>query len=349
MKRVVDVWLANVAFGHSGSPSTARVYRRVMRSFEHFCGKSAKDILEEYEKAEEKQFKRTWGNTLRSYIAYLSDQQFAPNSITLNLAVVRSFFKYHSLPLAYVPSGRCRVLYHNREIERQEIAQIMNISKPRDRAFYAVMAQSGLRPITLCNLKVKHLEPLDKIPCKITVPQEIAKGKYGSYFTFIGAEAAEQLKRYFATRGRTQREDPIFTDYAARKPLNSKSIAGIFSRAIEQLKAKGMLDFEQKAPGKPRSLRLYVLRRWFRRAAGNAGQDYARFWMGHTLGVDSHYFSRDAEHHRKIYMEKAACHLWIEQPPQSELEDLRAEVEFWKRPDVKRFIIELMRQKVKNQ
>ncbi len=110
-----------------------------------------------------------------------------------------------------------------------------------------------------------------------------------------------------------------------------------------------MLDFEQKAPGKPRNVRLYSLRKFFRKCAGHAGQDYVKFWMGHSLGgVDSAYFSRDPEHHRKIYQEKAAPHLYIEHALESELEDLRAEVEFWKRPDVKRFIIELMRQRVQN-
>lgn len=34
--------------------------------------------------------------------------------------------------------------------------------------------------------------------------------------------------------------------------------------------------------------------------------------MGHTLGVDEHYFSRDPEYHRKVYEEKAMPNLTIE-------------------------------------
>jgi hypothetical protein len=61
-------------------------------------------------------------------------------------------------------------------------------------------------------------------------------------------------------------------------------------------------------------LRLYNLRKFFRKYAGQAGSDYVNFWMGHTakLGVDIHYFSRDVEYHRKIFVEKAMPFLMIE-------------------------------------
>ena len=54
-------------------------------------------------------------------------------------------------------------------------------------------------------------------------------------------------------------------------------------------------------------IHLYCLHKWFRKGAGLVGQDFANFWIGHTsaLGVDLHYVSRDVEHHREIYPEKA--------------------------------------------
>lgn len=62
------------------------------------------------------------------------------------------------------------------------------------------MAQSGLRPHTIKQLKLKNLEDFNRIPCKIEVPQEMAKGKFGSYVTFIGFYATKYLKQYLATR-----------------------------------------------------------------------------------------------------------------------------------------------------
>jgi hypothetical protein len=78
-------------------------------------------------------------------------------------------------------------------------------------------------------------------------------------------------------------------------------------------------------------LRLYSLRKFFRKYAAQAGPDFVNFWMGHTssLGVDLHYFSRDVEHHRKQYAEKAMPFLRLETATPSEteqqIEELRGE------------------------
>lgn len=77
-----------------------------------------------------------------------------------------------------------------------------------------------------------------------------------------------------------------------------------FKELINKLRDKGDIILERKGR-KPAELRLYNLRKWFRKQAGHAGFDYVNFWMGHTLGVDDHYFSRDVKLHRKVYAEKA--------------------------------------------
>jgi hypothetical protein len=105
-------------------------------------------------------------------------------------------------------------------------------------------------------------------------------------------------------------EDWLFTCEGVDKKLNVKSMAGLFFRAVNKL---GLKDLKQKAPGKPRNVRLYCLRKFFRKYAGQAGLDFVNFWMGHTsaLGVDLHYFSRDVEFHRQQYIKKAMPNLTI--------------------------------------
>jgi site-specific recombinase XerC len=113
---------------------------------------------------------------------------------------VKGFFWYNDLPLDIVPQAMSGIVFHNKDITKEEIIQIIAVSKLRERAFFVVMAQSGLRLHTMRQLRLKHLESLDRLPCKIDVPKEMAKGKYGSCVTFIGPETIKYLKQHFAAR-----------------------------------------------------------------------------------------------------------------------------------------------------
>lgn len=224
----------------------------------------------------------------------------------------------------------------------------------RDRAFFCVMVQSGLRPSTIANLRIGDVEGIleenTPVPCKIAVRQENTKGKFQGYFSFIGKEAVSNLKDYLKTRKKIlTAEDYVFTMFGEsheETPVSPAVLTHIFRRIIERLKSHDVFDFKVKrkemavetSDHRPlrshisrSEVRLYSLRKFFRKYAAQAGPDYVNFWMGHTssLGVDLHYFSRDAELHRKQYAEKAMPFLRLETatPSESEkqIEELRKE------------------------
>lgn len=320
---VVQAWLNNVAYSHSKSENTAYLYKFRISRFCDFVGKTPQQILEEYERMTEKEFRRRYGQFLRAFISELGNNGFVSNTVSGHVTAVRSFFKYNDLPLGYVPVARRRIVFHNRDITKEDIEEILKVTERlRDKAFFCMMAQTGLRPVTLSQLRVKHIEPDfgEENACWIKVPSEIAKGKYGSYHTFMpvkymGRESASvrYLRAYFKRRRNMIPEDYVFTCHGSDKPVNTKSMAGIFARTVEKLRVKGLIDVEQKAHGKPRSVRLYNLRKWFRNQAGSAGRDFVNCWMGHSLGVDEHYFSKtDIEKHRQHYIKEAMPHLRIE-------------------------------------
>jgi len=312
---VVKAWIDNVAYSHSKSENTEREYRYNLTRFCDFIGKTPEQILKEYEEMTDREFRRKYARYVRALISHLMNQDYSPSTVVNSATTVKSFFKYNDLPLGHIPVGKRRVIFHNRDITKNEIEQILKASRPRDRAFLCMMAQSGLRPLTLCSLKLKHIEPEfseGKIPCKIEVPEEIAKGEFGSYFTFIGEESVKHLKAYFVSkRPGIDPEDYLFTSHGSEKQLSTKSISGIFVRILENLKESGKMDFEQKQEGKPRNVRLYNLRKFFRQKAGHqASIEYVNFWMGHRTDYkaphipasDVHYFSReDVEYQRAIY------------------------------------------------
>jgi len=215
-----------------------------------------------------------------------------------------------------------------------------------------MMAQSGQRPFTLCRLRIKHIEPdFSKgiIPCSIRVPAEIAKGQFGSYFSFMGEDSVNNLRSYFKTRGVLGPEDYVFTAQGDIGQLSSKSVSVLFSRLVDQLKEEGTMQFDQ-VKGKPREVRLYNLRKFFRKQAhhGGATIEYVNFWMGHRANYkaphipasDDHYASREnIEFQRQLYREYSMPHLRLETATPSEtektIEEMRMEIEELRQENLK--------------
>jgi len=357
----VEIWLKNVAASHSGSRHTTYTYRRRFREFCQYLETTPSEILKDYDQLSEKIFKHKYTTLLRTWIAWLYKQAWAPNTILHRVTAVKSFFKYSDLPLGFIPVNQVRVIYHNRDITKDEITQILGASNPREKAFYTMMAQTGLRPDTLTKLRLKHIEPDFSdgvIPCKVEVPQELAKGKYQGYFTFMGQESVKALKDYFSARPDMTKDNLIFVVYGDTEgQTDRQTFTNSFRKTLEKLKKKGLIDYEKK-PGKPAELRLYNLRKWFKKHTHEAGEEFSEFWMGHKgKGVVDHYRTRDPEFHRKLYAEKAMPFLRLEgatptqtdkviAEQQKEIEDLRETVKQLQQvtPDVKAWMENMNRQ-----
>ncbi len=331
----VEDWLNTVGFSHSNSKNTRVNYRIALNKFLSFIGKTADQIINEYEATDDRHFKQLYGAAIKAWIGELQKTDYAARTVSGHINVVKSFFKYNDLPLSYLPTGNGLVEFHNRDINREEIAEIIKIADFREKAFYSLIAQAGLRPETLCKLRIsdfeKLLDPNTPNPCLITVRQEATKGAYQGYFTFAPEESIKHLKNYLE-----KRKNPLTKDSwlfcmvdDESKPVSPGIFSHTFRRVVMNLQKNHVLSFETKTKNldvktkggellrkqvSRNELRLYNLRKFFRKYAGQAGSDYVNFWMGHTakLGVDIHYFSRDVEYHRKIFVEKAMPFLMIE-------------------------------------
>ncbi len=336
----VEKWLGSVAYSQSGSKDTETNYRKHFGRFLSFTEKTATEILSEYEALEDfkdvRRFRDKFADQIMSWIISLRQEGLEDSTIKTMVGAVQSFLKYNRIQIGFIPMARGHVVYHNRDITRKEIADILNTCLVRDRAFYVVMAQSGLRPTSLCKLKIKDIE-YDRLlreesPVKIDVPLMAAKGKYDHYFSFISSEAIQSLKSYLKTRAVNSESYLFVKSGTVNEPMTSVGFSAQFNRTVRKLRKKGVLKFELRKD-KPSELRLYSLRKFFRKHAGQAGHDYVNFWLGHisSLGVDLHYITRDPEYHRKLYAEKAAPHLRIETKTPSEtekqIEDLRKQLD----------------------
>jgi integrase len=320
----VAKWLNSVAYSHSQSKATEDQYKRVWEQFSGFIEMSGKEIIADYEASEDRNFKRKYAGFIQAWIAELAkgteEREANTNtSIKVKVGAIKSFFKYNDLPLGHIPQAMSGTVYHNRDITKEEIVQIMAVVKLREKAFFAVMAQSGLRPHTIKQLRLKHLEDLEKVPCKIEVPQELAKGKYSSYVTFIGSDALKYLKLYFATREDLNPESLLFCAHDdPKKQINVKDMSRAFRLAARKLEKTGALEYEVRE-GKPSEIRLYNLRKFFRKYAIQMGFEVVEYMMGHTVkGVDENYRPQDPEFYRELYAEKAMPFLRLEAPTPTE-------------------------------
>lgn len=309
----VDNWLDSVAYSHSQSKATEDQYKRVWERFSTDIRMTSEEIIEDYECSDDRNVMRKHARLIRCWIGKLMKKGLTNTSIKVMVGAVKSFYKYNDLPLGHIPQAMSGTVYHNRDITKEEIVQIMAVVKIREKAFFAVMAQSGLRPHTIKQLKLKHLEGLEKIPCKIEVPQELAKGKYGSYVTFLGLDALKYLKQYFAIRKNLNSESLLFCAHDdPKKPVNVKDMSRAFRLAARKLEKSGALDYEIRR-GKPSELRLYNLRKFFRKQANQMGFENVNYLMGHTVrGSDANYKPQDPEFYRELYAEKAIPFLRLE-------------------------------------
>jgi site-specific recombinase XerD len=327
----IENWLNTVAFSHSDSKQTRTIYKLNIQKFLTHAGTTADQILQEYDNCKnDKKFKQKWTPIIMSLIGKMRENNYSPLTQNNVITAIKSFYRYNSLPIGFIPSGKQYIRFHNRPITKEEINLIIRESQPREKAYYSLMKDSGLRPQTISKLKIGDLENLldenTPIPCPIIIRQEITKGKYSEYFTFTGEESIKHIKEYLK-RQRKQpliTEEYLFTMENKRTPVNPDVINHTFARTIKTLRTEKILDFKtesQTVNGKTETsnkIKLYSLRKYYRNN-NHADWDYKNFWMGHlgALGADKHYIDtsttpENIEKHRQIYKEKAMPYLKIE-------------------------------------
>ena len=219
-----------------------------------------------------------------------------------HLVAVRSFLKFHKIPLDVELPKRPYVLYHNRDFSKEELRLILSRAHQRERTLYLLLLESGLRAtsaITLRYWQIKEDYEKDIIPLRILTPAATLKDHVGDRWSFLGSDGVKALKEYLQPRGQLRDDDLVFTSERPGKVKGEQfslaSASVMFARTVKKL------HFERGAPaGKPGHYRMHGLRKYFRNNM-RAESSFREFWMGHTIGVDEFYKSTDVEFHRREY------------------------------------------------
>jgi len=329
MRDVYEVWLSQV----TESENTKRRYRQDILEFERWVfenyGLDVKVLPQKWREAKyngeasRERFLDELNDVLRDYFALLKGR-LTPLSVKRRMSTIMSFLHAFDIPAKPLRIRYPYIVYHNRDITKDELRLILDNSDVRDRAIWLILYESGMRPETLANLKWKHIKnDFGNVPMRIDLTPDILKCRVSQRWTFIGEDGVKALKTYLAHRLPLKDDDYVFvTEKPANQKLTAQAMSQRFNVYVKKLK---LVEAQGK---KPKPLRLYCLRKAFRKFMASAiDSAYVEFWMGHT-STATHYLSTDPEYHRQLY-KKGYESLRLYQPTHVErlIEEQRAEIE----------------------
>jgi len=301
----VEDWLA----ARCESEKTVTGYRASLRVFSEFVGQRGRDlcgIVEEWRgvkrlsEDDRERFIDDWSDLVRVFHTVIK-QNHAPLTVKNFLVTIRSFFRFWKIPIDVELPRRACVVYHNRDLTRDNIKQILTFATTRDRVVWLVMAESGMRANSAVNLKFWQIREdfeAERVPMRVLLPSSSLKDHVGDRWTFIGEDGFRELKEYLKPRMPLKDGDFVFASEKKGKVKGQQfSVASLsvkFNRVVQKL------GLDRSNGHKPKGLRMHGLRKYFRNNM-KAEESLRQFWMGHSLGVDAHYITREVEKHREEY------------------------------------------------
>lgn len=338
MPQIYELWINQIC----GTATSEKRYREDIGNFEKWAKlnhalevseipKRWREAKYSDKQADRDRFLDELKDVVSDYFVYLKKYGYTSLSINRAMATVMSFHHYFDIPLKPIRIRHPFMLYHNRDITKDEIRTILNNSGVRNRAVYLVLYETGMRPSTAVNLRWRHIKEdflARKVPMKIKLTSDILKCGVSERFVFIGQDGYDALSLYIRRRGLpSDDEEFVFvTEKPFGKPIGLNSISQAFNVIVQRLKLaepRGQLTKDGRK-NKPKELRLYTLRKAFSKfMAVNVDRTLIEYWLGHT-STATHYVSEDVEFHRAQYAKGyPSIQLELSQVPANITEELK--------------------------
>jgi integrase len=246
------------------------------------------------------------------------------------LAAIITFYDLNDVALSkkkiYRYLGEEERPIENRGYTTEEIAIMLEVSDERTRAIILVLASTGIRIRAIIELK---LEDLVMIPDYNLYQVRVYSDSNQRYLTFSTPEAARAIDVYLKYRERYGEKltpkSPLFRDQFDRedvisihdvKPIKLRTIERLISRTVEKsgIRTVERITELHSERGKIRkNVKLTVgFRKFFdtQLIYAKVEQRTKELFMGHSIGLDDHYFSPDSTYVLQEYL-KAVDYLTI--------------------------------------
>jgi integrase len=194
---------------------------------------------------------------------------------------------------------RLHSLTDDRIPTHKELRTIMDYLPVNGRAFFLLLASSGLRLSEALGLEVSDLN-LDEDPPSAYIRREVSKGAYGERYVFMSYEARDAIKNWMKVKPTRRKRgiagDQSFSDILVFD-LSDSSVRSMWLRALQQA------GLDQKDPRTGHHvLHIHVLRKWFR-SQSRINRDYLEALLGHfTNKLDLAYLRTRKDDIAKEYL-----------------------------------------------
>jgi site-specific recombinase XerD len=287
------LWLTAVQADKSGSVHTRKSYCKGLKTFSDWVGKNPDQLIAERRielKNEETEMNAE--NKLREFCVYLETKEHKSKTTVVCKyhAVVKSFYSYNNVPLRLKTPRHAMKEREPHTVE--QLKALMQVADVRERAFMMLLKDSGMSREDIAILKYGDIQSEYEENKEVIHFKVIRQKESVQYDTFIGKNAIEALKAYLNYRQRRgekiTRESPLMATLDG-KPMTDTNLSQIFMRLSEKV---GFATSPHR------------FRKFFESHMGLAAPSIVvKYWMGHSLGVEKHYFIPPLEKQREKYAE----------------------------------------------
>lgn len=286
-------WLNAIKVDKSGSKHTEREYTRAIYTYCKWIGKNPDQLIaDRKQELKNEDTKKNAEDKVREFCVMLQNTRDITRTTiaTKYHAPVKSFYNYNDLPLKLkTPKHTMR---RREPHTTEEIKALMQIANVRERAIITVLKDSGISrqdvvKLTYGDIKTEFETEKQFIHLKVVRQKESLE-----YDTFIGKNTVECLKAYLNKRknlGEQITDDSPLIASLQGTSISPEGLSLIFIRLSKEVGFK-------TSP--------HRFRKFFESHLGlSVPSMLVRYWMGHSLGVEGHYFLPPIEKQREKYVE----------------------------------------------
>lgn len=257
-----------------------------------------------------------------SYLVSKHDKKLSPNSISLYVAAIRSYFLYHDIDIV-VSKFKRRVKIPKKHKEDEEALEATEIRKillscnnRRQKAYLLTLASGGMRAIEAIAMRNSDIS-FETHPAKIHMRADFAKTRVARDI-YVSDECTKFLKEWLEFKYRDRVKGEPLTSVLERSPNDlvfgkrnqSSDINCIYQKLwYEFTKILEVIQMDERKDGmNRRKFTFHSFRRnVFTTICDTTDQAFADYFLGHSS--KSVYHTKSQSSKREIYASKIQKYL----------------------------------------
>lgn len=286
-------WLNAIKVDKSGSKHTEREYSRALYTYCEWIDKNPDQLIaERRQELKNEDTKKNAEDKVREFCVMLQNTRDITRTTiaTKYHAPLKSFYNYNDVPLKLrTPKHTMR---RREPHTTEEIKALMAIADVRERAIITILKDSGISRQDAVTLTYGDIKTEFETEKQFIHIKTVRKKEALEYDTFIGKNAVECLKAYLSYRRNSDEQITDASPLIASLQGTSISPEGLSLIFIRLGKKAGFKTSPHR------------FRKFFESHLGlSVPSMLVRYWMGHSLGVEGHYFLPPIEKQRAKYVE----------------------------------------------